>query len=95
MCSFPGFWRPSGLRPNDCEALEAMTARVAHRGPDSGGIWPDRIDQAELLDAEAVAPRHVAARRGIPQWGAQLWTILKFECWREGREPPAQTIMAT
>jgi len=95
MCGFPCIWRASGLRPDNCEALEAMTVRAAHRAPDSGGIWPDRIDPTQLLDAEAVAPGHVAARWSIRQRGPQRWTILILECWREGREIPAQAIMAT
>ncbi len=42
MCGFSGFWNPRGCRPEAAEAaLAAMTARIAHRGPDGQGAWSD------------------------------------------------------
>ncbi|WP_191057628.1 asparagine synthase (glutamine-hydrolyzing) [Geminicoccus harenae] len=43
MCGISGIMLPAPARARPrLEAITAMTARLAHRGPDGGGIWLDR-----------------------------------------------------
>lgn len=41
MCGIAGIYRPGGA-PVELRVLEAMTAAIAHRGPDGEGIYIDR-----------------------------------------------------
>ena len=41
MCGIAGYWTPGGLRPDAEARLVAMTAPIAHRGPDDSGTWLD------------------------------------------------------
>jgi asparagine synthase (glutamine-hydrolysing) len=41
VCGIAGYWTPGGLRPDAEARLVAMTAPIAHRGPDDSGTWLD------------------------------------------------------
>lgn len=41
MCGIVGLFRPGGLAPSEGGLLAGLCERLAHRGPDSGGVWVD------------------------------------------------------
>lgn len=42
MCGIAGILLTHAANPRQLSAIEAMTARLNHRGPDGEGIWLDR-----------------------------------------------------
>jgi asparagine synthase (glutamine-hydrolysing) len=61
MCGIAGIFHPDVPKPVDPARVEAMTAILAHRGPDGGGIWTApgiglghrRLSIIDLSDAAA------------------------------------------
>jgi asparagine synthase (glutamine-hydrolysing) len=75
MCGIAGCYQ----QPDGYKLADIMTDRIAHRGPDAGGVWTHEDDRVSvnlghrrlsIIDLSAAAdqpmevPRHVRVRAG-------------------------------
>ena len=90
MCGIVGLFRPGGLLPNEGERLSPLCARLAHRGPDSDGLWLDesagialghrRLSIIDLSPAGA-QPMHSASGRYTIIFNGEIYNFADL---REG-----------
>jgi asparagine synthase (glutamine-hydrolysing) len=95
MCGIAGAWSTGGVAPH---VLAAMTACVAHRGPDASGTWHDprsgvalghqRLAVLDLSDAGA-QPMHSASGRFVLVLNGECYDHLELRrtLTAEGRAP--------
>jgi len=85
MCGLTGFWQPGGFSAPDAEAMATVMAqRIAHRGPDSGGIWVDAATGIALghrrlsildLSSEGHQPMLSACGRYVISFNGEIYNF--------------------
>lgn len=86
MCGLTGFVSPSGVVAADAERqVQAMAARIRHRGPDDAGVWSDaesgfaiahrRLSIVDLSPA-GHQPMHSASGRWVLAYNGEVYNHL-------------------
>ena len=59
MCGIAGCYQ----QPDGHKLADIMTDRIAHRGPDAGGVWSHEDDQVSVAPRPPAAVDHRPVRR--------------------------------
>ncbi|GAB3791394.1 asparagine synthase (glutamine-hydrolyzing) [Dyella agri] len=88
MCGLTGFWQWRGATREALQGqVQAMSARLTHRGPDDGGLWCDEVAgialaqrRLAILDLSAAGhqPMHSACGRYVLVFNGEIYNHLEL-----------------